>query len=354
MSKFLSYIHILRGIAIIYVVGVHVRGGVLDWTSHPTLAYSFSSLLDSYEGNGTVMFIFIAGFLFQHLTQHQFEYKRYLGQKFKMIILPYIVISIPIILFRIYDDFSSPTLPEDFQLHSPVYQFFYHLFVGSHLAPFWFISAIIIFYLTSPIFRAFDNAWFFTYVFPVILVAGMFTFRSLHNANPLLSYVHYVPVYLLGMWASRNKDLLLSHDLLGFWILFIIYTTITVADITGVINLPEKISFEEIIYNGLLIFNVYIFRAIILCFMFLFLLYRLRYVRMPFLEILADYSFGIFFVHFILITITRKIISVMNVTVDFNIVTFLSYFMVVLLLSTTMVFLIKKITGRYSRNLIGS
>ncbi|HYF69902.1 MAG TPA: acyltransferase family protein, partial [Ohtaekwangia sp.] len=269
-------------------------------------------------------------------------------------ILPYVIISIPIILFRIYDNFSSPTLPEDFQQHSPVYQFFYHLFVGSHLAPFWFISAIIVFYMTSPIFRAVDNAWFFRYIFPVILVAGMFTFRSLHNGNPLLSYVHFVPVYLLGMWASRNKAMLLTHDLLGFWTLFIVYMSITIADVSGAINLPDKISFEEVIDNGLLLFNVYIFRAIILCLMFLFLLYRFRYIRMPFLETLADYSFGIFFIHFILIAVTRKIFSIMHITVDFNVVTFLSYFTIVLLLSTIVVFVIKKLTGRFSRNLIGS
>lgn len=354
MSQFLSYIHNLRGIAILFVVGVHARGGGSDWFTHTSTHHFFASFFDAQEGNGTVMFIFIAGFLFQHLTHRYFDFNRYLTQKFKVIILPYLIISVPIILFRIHTNFQSASLPEDFHTYSPVYQFFYHLIIGSHMAPFWFITAIILFYLSAPLLHAIDRPFFYRYIFPFILLAGMFTYRSHHNANPLLAYLHFMPIYITGMWASYNKAKLFSSDLRYFWLLTAIYLTLSIADLSGAITLPERISFEEVLREEKLIFNIYILRALVLCFMLTMLLYKLQYIKMPFIELLGDYSFGIFFIHFMLITFSRKLLSVLAVPVDFSLITFLIYFIFILLTSTVTVYLIKKLTGRYSRNLIGS
>ena len=354
MLQFLSYIHNLRGIAILFVIGVHARGGISDWVSHPDTHYFLATFFDAREGNGTVMFIFIGGFLFQHLTHYHFNFKKYIRQKFKMIILPYLIISIPIILLRITSNYQSLTLPEGFQSTSPVYQFFYHLIVGSHMAPFWFISTIIIFYFSAPALHAIDKPFFYRYIFPFVFIIGLFTFRSDHNSNPFLSYVHFMPIYITGMWASYVKQKLMTYAVPGFWILAIIYFSVPVLDYYNLLDLPSKISFEEVIRERKLVFNIYAFNSITLCFMLTFLFYRLRNVRMPFIELLGHYSFGLFFIHFILITATRKVFSIMGWSVDFSIITFLIYFIFILLASTAMVYLIKRITGRYSRNLIGS
>jgi probable poly-beta-1,6-N-acetyl-D-glucosamine export protein len=352
MSQFLSYIHNLRGVAILFVVGVHARGSGFDWSSHRQAHDLVASLFDAQEGNGTVMFLFIAGFLFQHLTD-RFDYKRYLRQKFKVIILPYIIISIPIILFRIHEQYQPWSLSEDFVIKPPIYQFFYHLLVGTHMSPFWFISTIIVFYITSPLLHAMDKPFFYKYIFPWILIAGMFTFRSEHNGNPLLSYLHYLPVYIAGMWASRYKKDILSMDLRYFWALSIVYIALTVMDLRGAFTGALDMTFEQVL-AGEIAFNYYILRAIILCFMFTMLFYRLQFKRMSFIELLGDYSFGIFFIHFILITMARKIMETSYFRLDFTLLTYTAFFVFILLVSTAVVFLIKKLTGPYSRNLIGS
>src|SRR5688500_16048384 len=113
MSKFLSYILNLRGAAIFIVVGVHARGNMSDWSSHLNAHDFISSFFDAREGNGTVMFIFIGGFLFQYITHHNFDFRKYVEKKFLFVILPYILISIPIIAFRIYTDYSF-ALPAGF------------------------------------------------------------------------------------------------------------------------------------------------------------------------------------------------------------------------------------------------
>jgi hypothetical protein len=353
MSKFLSYILNLRGVAIFFVVGVHARGNVSDWESH-TGAHDFIRLIfDANEGNGTIMFIFIGGFLFHHITGSNFEFRKYIEKKFQYVILPYILISIPIIAYRIYTNYNF-ALPPGFSDQSIFYQLFYYLVTGLHMAPFWFISAIVLFYITSPLFHALDRPKVYQYIFPLLFITCLFTYRSEHNANPVLSYLHYFPVYLMGMWASYYKEKIFAK---GTWLLYsliIIYLGIYAGQQTGWIPVPTRISFEEVLQEGLLIFNIPMFKAVILCFTLMLLLYKFKEKRMPFLEILGEYSFGIFFVHCIFIYISREIMVLIYGPANFSFLTFMIYFAFILLVSTATVYFIKKLTGRYSRNLIGS
>jgi probable poly-beta-1,6-N-acetyl-D-glucosamine export protein len=355
MSRFLQYIHNLRGLAILFVVGVHAGGYDADWVSHPGLRHFLQTFFDPSEGNGTVLFLFIGGFLFQHLTHNQFDYKKFLEQKFLNIILPYIIISIPLILIRLNTNFDSLSLPEGFQNRPVVFQFFYHLILGTHMPPFWFISAIVLFYFSSPVLHALDNRTFYRYFFPLVILSCLFTYRPEHNANPLLAYLHFIPIYITGMWASFNKEriLALGWKLLGP--LLAVYTVLTALDLAGLLPLlPREFTFEQVLSTGSLVFNIYMFKAIVLCFSLLLIFYKLREREMPLLEILGHYSFGVFFVHYVLISVSRKALEAMNITIDFSIVTYLIYFVFVLMLSIMTVYLVKRVTGRYSRYLIGS
>jgi hypothetical protein len=354
MSRFLQYIHNLRGLAILFVVGVHAAGYDSDWVSHPGLRHFLQTFFDPSEGNGTVLFLFIGGFLFQHLTHNQFDYKKFLEQKFLNIILPYIIISIPLILIRLNTPFYSLSLPPGFHDRSVIYQFFYHLIIGTHMPPFWFISTIVLFYLSSPLLHAADNRSFYKYLFPVVLLSCFFTYRPAHNANPILAYFHFIPIYITGMWASFNKERILSLGWKLLTPLLIIYGTLTVLDLAGTLPAaPRKITFEQVT-NGLVVFNVYMFKAVVLCFLLLMIFYMLRNREMPLLEILGHYSFGVFFVHYMLISVSRKILEAMGVRLDFSIITYLIYFTFILMTSIMTVYFIKKLSGRYSRYLIGS
>lgn len=355
MSRFLQYIHNLRGLAILFVVGVHAGGYSTDWVSHPEVRHILQTFFDPSEGNGTVLFLFIGGFLFQHLTHNQFVYKKFLEQKFLNIILPYIIISIPLILIRLNTPFDSLSLPKDFDKYPVVYQFFYHLIIGTHMPPFWFISAIVLFYLSSPLLHALDNRTFYKYFFPFVLLSCLFTYRPAHNANPILSYFHFIPIYVTGMWASFNKERIpaLGWKLLGP--LLLVYTTLTILDLAGINSaLPREMTFEEVLYEGRIVFNIYMFKAVVLCFSLLMIFHQLRNREMPLLEVLGHYSFGVFFVHYILISVSRKAFEVMGITIDFSVTTYLIFFVVVLMLSIVTVYLVKRLTGRYSRYLIGS
>lgn len=354
MSRFLPYIHNLRGLAILFVVGVHAAGYDADWVSHPDVRHFLHNFFDPTEGNGTILFLFIGGFLFQHLTHNQFIFKKFLEQKFLNIILPYILISIPLILIRLNTSFDSLSLSQGFHDRSVIYKFFYHLITGTHMPPFWFISTIVLFYFSSPLLHAMDNRDFYRYIFPFVFLSCFFTYRPEHNANPILSYFHFIPIYILGMWASFNKERILSLGWKLFAPLATVYLVLTVMDLSGAITLSRDLTFEQVVNEGIIVFNIYMFKAVVLCFALLILFYKLRNREMPLLEILGHYSFGVFFVHYILISISRKILDALNITIDFSAITWLIYFTFVLMTSIVTVYFVKKLTGRYSRYLIGS
>jgi hypothetical protein len=353
MSKFLSYILNLRGVAIFIVVGVHARGNIHEWESRPEIHKFLATFFDAREGTGTTLFIFIGGFLFHYITHNNWNFKKYLEKKFLYVILPYLLVSIPIIAYRIMTNYSF-AMPPGFNEHSVMYRFLYYIVTGLHLAPFWFISTIVLFYISSPLFHALDNGKAYRYVFPVLILLSLFTYRSEHNANTLLSYIHYFPIYYLGMWTAYHRTKILSSADRILYTFLIVYGSITLANLTGYWPLPERMSFEQILEQKLLILNIDMVRAILLSFILMLTLFKLREKRLLFFEVLGEYSFGIFFVHCVYIYTTRDLWVALFGPIDFSLLTYIIYFGIILLISTVTVYLIKKVSGRYSRNLIGS
>ncbi|HEU5146782.1 MAG TPA: hypothetical protein VFT90_08710, partial [Chryseosolibacter sp.] len=124
-------------------------------------------------------------------------------------------------------------------------------------------------------------------------------------------------------------------------------------EIAGWITTPRNIHFEDVL-NGTIIFNIYLLKTLVLCFLWLTLFYRLRNRNFPTLELLGTYSFGLFFVHYFFISFSRKIFEMKNIPFDFSIISYVIYFLIILLVSTVAVYFVKKLTGKYSRYLIGS
>lgn len=353
MRQFLPYIHSLRGIAILYVIAVHARGFSSYWHSSPEVYSVLDLFSDPSEGNGTTLFLFIGGFLFQHLTQKRFHYGQYLQQKFRNLILPYVIISIPLIWIRLNTDFRTPALPDEFHQWSTLHQAGHFLLTGSHLPPCWFISTIILFYFTAAVLHVIDHPRFYKYVFPFIMIAVLFTYRPEHNANPYLSYLHFIPVYILGMWASRYKEQILSDRGPVIYILLGAYLGLCMAELIGWIDVPRTTTFEDVL-SGVIVFNVYLFKALILCFFWLMFFYRIRERSIPMLEILGNYSFGLFFVHYFFISISRTVFEQGGIMFDFSLLSYMIYFLLILIAAIVTVYLVKRLTGRYSRYLIGS
>ncbi|MFZ6012904.1 MAG: acyltransferase [Bacteroidota bacterium] len=351
MTRFLPYIHNLRGLAILFIVGVHARAYEYNWAQHPEGYDFFVTLFD----NGTVLFVFIAGFLFQHLNHGKFDLKNYFRQKLRYVALPYLIISIPILIFRlVYGAGELHQLPEGFDDHSLLYKIFFYLATGMHMVPFWFMPMIFLIYLTSPLLHALDQKKFYQFVLPVIFTAGMYTYRPLNNSSPVLAYLHFLPIYLTGMGASfYKKEIVALYNKILIPLIFI-YAAISAAELADLITLDKKMNFNKVLNESLLVFNVYVFKAMILCFILMLLFYKYQDRKFRLLNLLGSFSFGIYFLHFYFISFFRQALLEMQVELSFTVISFLGFYALILLLSIAAVYLIKLISGKYSRYLVGS
>lgn len=90
----LRYVEQFRALAIVMIVAGHAWY-MQDW-DRGSLAARLSLTIAT---NGTYLFVFIAGFLFQHLLP-KFETWRYYRSKLRNVVLPYLIVSIPGLIWQ--------------------------------------------------------------------------------------------------------------------------------------------------------------------------------------------------------------------------------------------------------------
>ena len=169
---FLRYIHSFRALAIVSIVAAHCIA-LFDWKSIPWQRHLVLSLIP----NGTLFFVFIAGFLFQHLS-HKFEYRRYLKSKLQNVLIPYVIVSMPMIAAQALAQEGAfdptyihhwPTLAQNVG---------WSLLTGSHtLLHLWFIPMIAIFYLLAPLLLWIDRDGRAYYLLPLLLTVTVCVHR---------------------------------------------------------------------------------------------------------------------------------------------------------------------------------
>ena len=277
---FLGYIHTFRAIAIFFIVACHSIDA-FNWSASP----EFERVLRIFFSNGTVLFVFIAGYLFQHLSL-RYKYKKYLIAKFRNVITPYLVTSIPAVLVFILV-LKRETVWEGFY-NDPIWlQVINFYMTGLHLAPFWFIPVITIFYLVSPVLFFADRIKFFYYLLPVFVLVSCIVGRT--GSSPIL-FVHFLSVYSLGMFFSHYKVFL------NIWLC---KTSIIYCAIFTVIGLwIFEFYFSNTTYTYL-----NFLQKLVLCIVILGVLIRLgEKATHHYINLVADASFGVFFVHSYVLT----------------------------------------------------
>lgn len=198
-KEFQQHIHVFRGVAIILIVCAHTVPS-FDWTNYPVLG----RLIDGIANESSIFFFFIAGYLFQHLSP-RFQFSSYLLQKFKTVILPYLLLSIPaLIIFTVLTK-RVGMWPWFYTL--PIWeQIGLFILTGKHLAPLWFVPTITLFYFAAPILLAIDKRFPILYwlVLP-LLVLSTYIGRDGH-LGPIDKAIYLLPIYVLGMAFSHYQN----------------------------------------------------------------------------------------------------------------------------------------------------
>ncbi|MCZ4313783.1 acyltransferase [Comamonadaceae bacterium G21597-S1] len=340
-DQFQQHIHVFRGIAIILIVCAHTVPS-LDWSKSLLLG----SFLNAIANQSSIFFFFIAGYLFQYLSKG-FVFSRYLKQKLRTVIFPYLLLSIPAIV--VFTLMTQRVGMWSWFYELPIWgQTGLFLLTGKHLAPLWFVPTISLFYLAAPLFLFVDRRFPLAYwlIVPLLVLSGY-----LGRGGPLgpLNFAQYLlPFYLLGMVCCHYKDR--SLQLIGrFWPLLAL---IAMGSLFGrALDWPSP-PFWQVPFK--------------LCMVLLltWLLWKYHHVFGSSLDYIADISFGIFFIHAYFI-IALKLIAVylvsgeiykgVDTTVfDGGLLMYFSYVAVVLLVSVAVIWLTKKVFKKNSRMPIGA
>lgn len=329
---FLGYIHSFRALAIFFIVAGHSIDAMY-WGDN----YDLSRLVRIFMSNGSVLFVFIAGYLFQHLAV-KYSPKKYYANKLKNVILPYLLISIPAIIVFVFFQ-ERERVWAGFYENPEWLQIVYFYLTGRHLAPLWFIPMITLFFVVSPLLVAADRNKKIYYLLPLFIIISCFISRGL----PHQSFIHFFSIYLLGMWCSHFKEKLnpiLSRSsvlgllaggvlLFGFLEFFLMGGTMTW------VNYLQKLT-ACLFYLGLFI-------------------YIGERLNNKFIGTVADTSFGVFFIHSYVLTAGKlSYQKFFGALPDGNVLLQMIIAITTLLLCVALIMLVKKVAGNKSRYLVGS
>lgn len=353
MAQILNYINVFRGLAILLII----MGHVMQIGEPSSLVHKINCEIVC---GGTALFIFISGFLFQHLS-YKFEYKNYLSKKWTNVIMPYLFTAIPGLLFC----FCCPILYKNaFNGLNIFAQIPILLSIGRvHNVPTWFIPMIVIFFIFSWVFLKLEKKNILYKLLPLLLLLTIFIPRGSAEFQDtiglsyaakywvfaryiLMGFVHFLSLYVLGMYCSANKNIIdkFYDKRLFLWIGMLLTAA---ADIYfGWENFTISKTFLTLLVLGYLKhYDEFILS---------------HKKTNAVLDFIAKYSFGIFFVHWYWLFIYNQIFHVQGVipvgehSIFYVLLLVIVRFFAVAALSILSLFLIKSLVkDGNSRKFIG-
>ena len=313
-TKILNYINIFRGLAIILII----MGHTMQFGNPKSLAHIINCEIIC---GGTALFIFISGFLFQHLST-KYEFKNYMSKKWTNVILPYLITAIPGIFFCLYCPIAYKN---SFAGLTPWIQVPLHLTIGRvHNIPTWFIPMIIIFFLFSWLFIKLEKKNILYKLLPLLFLLTIFIPRGVAEYEStigldyltkywiyvkyiLINFVHFLSIYIFGMFCSKNKNIIdgFYNKRIVLWILMLLTSF---ADVCMQYNYQiSNFTISKIFLTMLVLGYLKHYDEFILS----------HKKTNKTLDFIAKYSFGLFFVHWYWFFIFNQIFNMPTVA-EFN------------------------------------
>lgn len=274
---YLNYIQQLRALSIALVVAWHTTA-VFSWVQNSKALKLLGILL---VDSSTVL-IFVAGYIFQHLLA-KYNVKKYYISKLKYIISPYILISLPTILYYVFIQHREAAKVWPGFYDQPIsMQILSFYATGSHLSPMYFIPVISIFYIISPLLVLADKIKWFYWLMPVFFIFSYKVWRGL----PLNTFIHFFAIYIFGMFCSRHK-LQLTALLKNTYILLLLAIACLILSLLAFYEIDDY-------YVNAYVFTQKIFLAVLL--IGVFERFSTQEIPKP-VQLIANTSFGIFLIH---------------------------------------------------------
>ena len=268
-----------------------------------------------------LLFVFISGFLFQHLS-YKYETKTYFKKKFINVISPYLITSIPGIIICFFVHSINPFFELNKFIQIPIF-----LTTGwVHNPPTWYIPMTCMLFALAPILLSLEKKriknfnmlyillpllLLITIVFPrtgvdnKLLVYADYSYwqKYLLELNiPFRGFVNLFSVYILGMFLSANKPMIKSlynHRISLILIMLLISVVDIILNAKGIYHNTSlsKIVLTLVVLGYLEHYDTQIIAHT-----------RINHIA----DVIAKYSFAIFFIHRYIIRLLTILLPKLN------------------------------------------
>lgn len=339
---FLRSVHYFRAFAIVNIMLVHVWN--LPESANPGAFKLVETLRELLFHDTTIYFLFVSGFLFSYLSD-RFDVWRYYRNKLSFVVAPYLLITIALMAKSQIPEIASGR----FDLPSFLPSLLVTIVLGLAQYQYWYIPFLVTLFLISPLLRRIPARIHL----PLALVALALPLLGTRTSTLLTFglYLYFLPVYLLGMLAGANRVLVAkwTRKLRPVLIVLVVssFAVLAACDhMIGRFNLFESVQYVN---------------KICLTFLVLERCSGLEDRNLPILNLLADFSFALYFVHFLFDPLLQsafygpllRAMPFLSATV-LLIPLSLIYSVLRMALSLAVCMALKRVLGRFSRYVIGA
>ena len=308
---------------------------------------TFERLITSLISGGTSLFVFISGFLFHYIFYKKYIFKKFFIGKIKNVFIPYLILALIPTLYAVLlhkDGAGGYFLPDGTGFtYEYIIPFIKYYLNGGMLTAYWYIPFVMVTFAMSSLhvkFIELDKKYQLLLIFILSLVS-IFLHRPYANLHVLQSVIYFIPVYLIGIYASVHRSKI-YEVFKGKGFVLLIFT-LAIAFIDAYTN-------DKNAYFGIDL--VYI-QKVFMCFFFMVWLNKYEEYHNSFIHKLASTSFTIFFIHPYILLVLGGLQGRGYIITDESWWLFPIIIALIILFSMLVAITIRKLMPKYSRYLIG-
>lgn len=350
---FYKDLNLLRALSIFFVVSAHcLRLQIFvfnnDSIEYKTIVYLF--------GGSTSFFVFILGFLFFVKFNENFNYGAFLYKKLKFVFFPYLVFCHFDVIYYSVFLFSKKLLGLKFDSALLFdYSYLNAVLYGDSTIPIglWFIPVALIIYLILPVLVNVSKS---NRMFKIVLLILTSLIASLVHRNfdnnilyMIYNVIYFLPFLLLGFFLSKGYSYFTKINSPFYYLVLLLFALIAFFLQCEIGQITK--------FNGHLILSNIdfgVFQKLSLTVLLFLIFSRVKKNGLSIIQAIGLDSFGIFFIHGIVIYFLNIILrhsNILFITDSFLVYVLTSIF--VTYLSFMIVQYSKLFLGKYSKYIIG-
>lgn len=277
-----------RGVSIVFVVIAHAAGYGWEFQAQPggQVNFYFSLAMRNLALFSLPMFLFVSGYWLASVKiASRAEYNDFMRKRVARIAIPYLFWSVLLVAWQAFRSHSYS--PQEMVMK---------IVLGQADGPYYFILLMIQFYILAPLFSQWARSGLGMLILiaaHVLCVAALYVMRAgfypdLSYATVKLPFFSWLSLFPLGMYVRNRPDLPERFSFLVYGCAAVLLFIVQMAETEfWMARGWWEFAISDVRFSSLL-FGV----AMIFCFM------QLRDREWPkWLVTLGEYSFGIFFIH---------------------------------------------------------